>query len=113
MLNQMIGAMIAGGVFLIGAVVTIDPDSARATDPIVPATKADVAAPLPFLTDDTGMRMRAIYRKPVEQLKIIEVSDRPVANATPLTVISPYLTPVALRMAIRAGWAFPNEDDEN
>ena len=112
MLNQMIGAMIAGGVFLIGAVVTIDPDNARATDPIVPATKADVAAPLPFLTDDTGMRMRAIYRKPDAQHKIISLQDKPAGNTTSLTVISPYLTPVALRMAMRAGWAFPDEAED-
>jgi hypothetical protein len=113
MLNHISGAMIAGGIFLIGAVATIDPDNVRAMNPIAPTMKADVVAPLPSFTDDTGMRMRAIYRKPEQQHRIIAVPDQPVGNVTPLTVISPYLTPVALRMAMRAGWAFPEDDDEN
>ena len=113
MLTHMIGAMIAGGVFLIGVAVTIDQDSVRATNPIAPTMKAGVVVPLPSFTDDTGMRMRAIYRKPEQQHRIIAVADQPVGNLTPLTVISPYLTPVALRMAMRAGWAFPEDDDEN
>jgi hypothetical protein len=112
MLNQMIGTMIAGGVFLIGAVVTIDPDSVRATNSLASSSRSDVVVPLPFLTDDTGMRMRAIYRKPDAQHKIISLQDKPAGNTTSLTVISPYLTPVALRMAMRAGWAFPDEKDD-
>jgi hypothetical protein len=112
MLNHMIGAMIAGGVFLIGAVVTIAPDSVQVTNSFVPAKKPDVVvAPLPFLTDDTDMRMRPIYRKPEEQQKLIAVPDRPMGNSTSLTVISPYLTPVALRAAIRSRWAFPDEEE--
>ena len=112
MSNRMISAMIAGGIFLIGAVVTIDPDIMRATNSYAPAKRSDVVVPLPFLTDDTGMRMRPIYHKPDAQHKIIAVPDKSAGNATSLTVISPYLTPVALRMAIRAGWAFPEEEDD-
>ena len=112
MLNHMIGAMIAGGVFLIGAVVTIPLDGVQAPNSFASANKPEVVVtPLPFLTDDTGMRMRAIYRKPEEQQKIVAVADHPVRNTTSLTVISPYLTPVALRAAIRAGWAFSDENE--
>jgi len=113
MLNHVIGAIIAGGVILIGAVVAIAPDTVQVTNSFAPAKKPDVVVSLPFLTDDTGMRMRAIYRKPDEQQKLIVVRDRPMGSATSLTVISPYLTPVALRMAMRAGWAFPNDGDED
>jgi hypothetical protein len=112
MLNHMFGAMIAGGIVLIAAVVTINTDGERATNSFASANRSNVVVPLPFLSDDTGMRMRAIYRKPDAQHKIIAVSDKPAGNATSLTVISPYLTPVALRMAMRAGWAFPDEDDD-
>jgi hypothetical protein len=43
--------MIAEGVTLIRAVVTIAPDGVWVTDPLTPVRKPDMVAPLPFLTD--------------------------------------------------------------
>jgi len=63
MLNQIISTMIVGGMTLIGAVVTMAPENVRVPAPLSQSTKSDMAASLPFLTDDTGMRMRAVIAK--------------------------------------------------
>ena len=111
MLNQIISTMIVGGMTLIGAVVTMAPENVRAPTPLTQSTKSDMVTPLPFLTDDSGMRMRAVYRKPEEPQKTIAVAAGTMGRASSLTVMSPYLTPASLRMAIRVGWAFGNRDD--
>jgi hypothetical protein len=55
--------------------------------------------------------MRAVYRKPEELRRTIAVPIEAAGQDSYLTVISPYLTPAALRIAMRAGWAIPDEEE--